>query len=105
MFTSPRPVVFMVCGHSIHAKCYDQHMQSSYKCPICNRSLLNMQSQFRQLELSILSQPMPLELRNTRAVILCNDCSGKSTVPYHWLGLKCAICNSYNTAQIRLENS
>ncbi|KAG7143182.1 putative RING finger protein C2F3.16 like [Verticillium longisporum] len=31
---------------------------------------------------------------------ICGD-----TVPYHWLGLKCAICNSYNTAQIRLENS
>ncbi|GKT86564.1 CHY zinc finger [Colletotrichum tofieldiae] len=59
MFTSPKPVVFMGCGHSIHQKCYDEHMLRSYKCPICNKSLLNMQSQFRQLELAILAQPMP----------------------------------------------
>ncbi|KAF6826218.1 chy and ring finger domain-containing protein [Colletotrichum musicola] len=103
MFTSPKPVVFMGCGHSIHQKCYDEHMKRSYKCPICNRSLLNMQSQFRQLELAILSQPMPPEFRDTRATVLCNDCSGRSSVPYHWLGLKCAICTSYNTVELQIS--
>ncbi|UQC74052.1 CHY zinc finger [Colletotrichum lupini] len=87
----------------IHQKCYDEHMLRSYKCPICNKSLLNMQSQFRQLELAILAQPMPPEFRDTRATILCNDCSGKSSVPYHWLGLKCAICTSYNTVEIQIS--
>lgn len=62
-----------------------------------------MESYFRRLDLDIQSQPMPLEFRSTSATILCNDCSGKSTVPYHWLGLKCAICRSYNTAEIRLN--
>ncbi|KAL0940635.1 chy and ring finger domain-containing protein [Colletotrichum truncatum] len=103
MFTSPKPVVFMLCGHSIHQKCYDEHMLRSYKCPICNKSLLNMQSQFRQLELAILSQPMPPEFRDTRATVLCNDCSGRSSVPYHWLGLKCAICTSYNTVELQIS--
>ncbi|KAL2755162.1 hypothetical protein ACRALDRAFT_1057824 [Sodiomyces alcalophilus JCM 7366] len=103
MFTSPNPVVFMVCGHSIHSKCYNEHMKRSYKCPICNKSLLNMESYFRRLDLDIQSQPMPAEFRSTSATILCNDCSGKSTVPYHWLGLKCAICRSYNTAEIRIN--
>ncbi|GJC82227.1 putative RING finger protein C2F3.16 [Colletotrichum liriopes] len=103
MFTSPKPVVFMGCGHSIHQKCYDEHMLRSYKCPICNKSLLNMQSQFRQLELAILAQPMPPEFRDTRATVLCNDCSGKSSVPYHWLGLKCAICTSYNTVELQIS--
>lgn len=102
MFTSPKPVVFMNCGHSIHGRCYEEHMRRSYKCPICNKSLLNMETQFRQLELEILSQPMPPEFRDTKAVVLCNDCSGKSTVPYHWLGLKCAICSSYNTVELRI---
>ncbi|TQN73182.1 putative RING finger protein [Colletotrichum shisoi] len=104
MFTSPKPVVFMGCGHSIHQKCYDEHMLRSYKCPICNKSLLNMQSQFRQLELAILAQPMPPEFRDTRATVLCNDCSGKSSVPYHWLGLKCAICTSYNTVELQISS-
>ncbi|KAH6678900.1 CHY zinc finger protein [Plectosphaerella plurivora] len=103
MFTSPKPVVFMQCGHSIHGRCYEEHMRRSYKCPICNKSLLNMETQFRQLELEILAQPMPQEFRDTKAVVLCNDCSGKSTVPYHWLGLKCAICSSYNTVELRMS--
>jgi hypothetical protein len=93
----------MACGHSIHKKCYDQHMMVSYKCPICNKSLANMESQFRNLDLAIQSQPMPPEFRDTTAVILCNDCSGKSTVRYHWVGLKCSICRSYNTVQLNIN--
>ncbi|KAH6950601.1 hypothetical protein HG530_011245 [Fusarium avenaceum] len=102
LFTSPRPVVFMPCGHSIHKKCYEQHMKVSYKCPICNKSLTNMETQFRNLDVAIQTQPMPPEFRDTTAVILCNDCSGKSTVRYHWLGLKCSICRSYNTVELNI---
>lgn len=92
----------MACGHSIHKKCYEQHMKVSYKCPICNKSLTNMESQFRNLDVAIQTQPMPPEFRDTTAVILCNDCSGKSTVRYHWLGLKCSICRSYNTVELNI---
>ncbi|KAF7544879.1 hypothetical protein G7046_g9684 [Stylonectria norvegica] len=102
LFTSTKPVVFMGCGHSIHKKCYDQHMKTSYRCPICNKSLANMESQFRNLDVAIQTQPMPPEFRDTTAVILCNDCSGKSTVHYHWLGLKCSICRSYNTVELQI---
>ncbi|KAG6167357.1 hypothetical protein E4U51_002949 [Claviceps purpurea] len=105
MFTSPKPVVFMPCGHSIHKRCYDQHMRVSYKCPICNRSLANMESQFRNLDVAILSQPMPPEFRDTRATVLCNDCSGKCVVRYHWLGLKCSICQSYNTVELQIHGN
>lgn len=103
MFTSPKPVVFMACGHSIHKRCYDQHLKVSYKCPICNKSLANMESQFRNLDAAIQSQPMPPGFQDTRATILCNDCSGRSTVPYHWLGLKCSICLSYNTVELQIH--
>ncbi|PHH90713.1 hypothetical protein CDD83_2867 [Cordyceps sp. RAO-2017] len=103
MFTSPKRVVFMSCGHSIHKKCYDQHMKVSYKCPICNKSLANMETQFRNLDVAIQSQPMPPEFRDTKATVLCNDCSGRSTVSYHWLGLKCSICRSYNTVELHIH--
>lgn len=92
----------MPCGHSIHKRCYDQHMKVSYKCPLCNKSLANMETQFRNLDIAIQSQPMPPEFRDTKAVVLCNDCSGRSTVPYHWLGLKCSICRSYNTVELQI---
>ena len=102
MFTSPSPVVFMLCGHGIHKACYDEHMKSSYKCPICNKSTVNMETQFRNLDRAIDSQPMPPQFQDTKAMISCNDCYAKSAVKYHWLGLKCAICDSYNTAQLSI---
>lgn len=102
MFTSPKPLVFMPCGHSIHRKCYQEHEKTSYKCPICNKSFRNMESQFRNLDAAIQSQPMPPEFQDTKATVLCNDCCAKSTTKYHWLGLKCVICNSYNTVELQI---
>jgi len=102
MFTSPSPVVFMLCGHGIHKACYELHMKSSYKCPICSKSTVNMESQFRNLDRAIDGQPMPPQFRDTKAMVSCNDCYAKSAVAYHWLGLKCAICDSYNTAQLSI---
>ena len=91
MFTSPQTVVFMKCGHSIHHRCYREHMKSSYKCPICSRSIVNMEWQFKHLERAIETQPMPPEFQDTKAWIYCNDCSAKTSVKYHWLGLKCLV--------------
>lgn len=64
-----------------------------------------METQFRNLDLAILSQPMPPEFRDTRATVLCNDCSGKCVVLYHWLGLKCSICQSYNTVELQIHGN
>lgn len=61
-----------------------------------------MEYQFRNYDIAILTQPMPAEYRDARAIISCNDCSAKSQTAYHWLGLKCTICNSYNTIQHKL---
>ncbi|MCJ1229604.1 hypothetical protein MMC12_006273 [Toensbergia leucococca] len=102
MFTSPQTVVFMRCGHSIHHRCYYEHMKTSYRCPICSRSIVNMEMQFRHLERAIETQPMPAQFQDTRAWVYCNDCSAKTAVKYHWLGLKCAVCDSYNTAQLQI---
>jgi hypothetical protein len=123
MFTSPDTVVFMRCGHSIHNKCFFEYSKTSYRCPICSRSITNMETQFRNLDRTIRAQPMPPEFQDTRALVYCNDCSAKSSVPYHWLGLKCDVfvtlpqirsnglmltlmysCDSYNTAQLQLIN-
>ena len=91
MFTSLRTVVFMLCGHSIHRRCYEEHIKSSYRCPICSRSIANMEWQFTRLRRAIESQPMPEEFRNTKALVYCNDCVAKTSVEYHWLGLQCGM--------------
>lgn len=102
MFTSPQTVVFMRCGHTIHRHCYHAHMQTSYKCPICQQTVMNMETQFRNLDRAIEAQPMPEQFRDTRAMVTCIDCRAKSAVRYHWLGLRCAVCDSYNTRQLAI---
>ncbi|KIW13373.1 hypothetical protein PV08_08561 [Exophiala spinifera] len=102
MFTSNKSVVFMRCGHSIHESCFAEWCNASYKCPICSKSIANMESQFRRLDRHIEEQPMPEEYRDNRAYIFCNDCNSRSVTRYHWLGLKCSLCESYNTTQLEL---
>lgn len=100
MFASQKTVIFMECGHSIHRACFNQYMASSYKCPICSKSIVNMEALFTNLANHIHEQPMPEEFRNVRSVISCNDCSAKSSTPFHFLGLRCQICKSFNTAEL-----
>ncbi|EXJ77617.1 hypothetical protein A1O3_09845 [Capronia epimyces CBS 606.96] len=102
LFTSNKPVAFMRCGHSIHESCFAAWCNASYKCPLCSKSIANMESQFRRLDRHIEEQPMPEEYRDNRAYIFCNDCNSRSVTKYHWLGLRCAICESYNTTQLEL---
>ena len=92
----------MRCGHAMHRGCYEEHIKSAYKCPICSKSVVNMETQFRNLDIAIQMQPMPEKFRDTRAVVLCNDCSARTTTEYHWLGLKCAVCRSYNTSELQI---
>ncbi|KAL4930038.1 RING finger and CHY zinc finger domain-containing protein [Aspergillus undulatus] len=100
MFTSPETVVFMRCGHSIHQRCLSEYSKSSYRCPICSKTIRNMEATFRNLDRAIESQPMPVDFKDTKAIITCNDCGTKSVVKYHWLGLRCDMCESYNTTQL-----
>ncbi|KAJ4306883.1 hypothetical protein N0V88_000255 [Collariella sp. IMI 366227] len=101
LFNSPKSVIFMQCGHSIHRDCFDAHMKTSYKCPLCNKSCLNMEIQFRNIDVAILTQPMPPEYADARAIISCNDCSAKSQTAYHWLGLKCAAAAAQAVSRTR----
>lgn len=102
LFSSTQTVVFMKCGHTIHQTCYRELMKTSYKCPLCSQSVVNMEMQFRNLDRAIESQPMPDGFNDTQALVSCNDCYAKSVVKYHWLGLKCGVCDSYNTAQLQI---
>lgn len=61
-----------------------------------------METQFQNLTRAIETQPMPPQFQDTKAMVSCNDCYAKSAVKYHWLGLKCAICDSYNTVQLSI---
>lgn len=158
LFSSQLPVVSLLCGHYMHATCYKDLMTVTYRCPVCNKSAVNMELQWRKLDDEIRVQPMPEEdfepltpnisrpgsanpehrssspiprpasanpdhlsaspafpastlsapaspsLPPRRHVprkvwVACNDCGGRGWSPFHWLGLKCAVCDGYNTTQ------
>ena len=73
-------------------------MKTSYKCPTCARTVINMDAQFRLLDNEILMQHMPPPYDQWKSDVICNDCSWKSRVRYHFLGHKCNSCGSYNTS-------
>lgn len=102
LFTSVAKVVFMTCGHLIHQACYDEMVKHSYKCPMCKKTVVNAETQFRILDQEIRQLPLPPPYDTWRCVVKCNDCGGKSSCPYHVLGLKCKYCQSYNTTQLKV---
>jgi len=102
MFTSSASVVAMPCGHYMHKTCYSSYMRVAYKCPICKKSAVNMEASWRKLDQAVDAQPMPPQFADTRAVVHCNDCLARSSVAYHWLGCKCAMCDSYNTNEVQI---
>lgn len=102
LFTSVSKVVFMKCGHLIHQVCYDEMIKHSYKCPICKKTVINSETQFRILDQEIRQLPLPQPYNTWRCIVNCNDCKGKSNCAYHVLGLKCKYCQSYNTNQVKL---
>nr|XP_048702783.1 RING finger and CHY zinc finger domain-containing protein 1 isoform X2 [Caretta caretta] len=87
------------CGHLLHRTCYEDMLKEGYRCPLCMHSALDMSRYWRQLDDEVAQTPMPTEYRNMMVEILCNDCSARSTVQFHILGMKCTSCESYNTAQ------
>lgn len=100
MFSSPQQVIFMECGHPIHRNCFEKYMTTSYKCPLCSKSIVKMDALFLNLANIIKEQPMPVEYQKVRSILFCNDCSAKSSTQFHFLGLRCQICQSFNTVEL-----
>ncbi|KAF9170661.1 hypothetical protein BGX21_008506 [Mortierella sp. AD011] len=97
MFTSTTTVIFMPCGHSIHSKCHENYIRTSYQCPTCWKSLGDMSPYYSKIDSLLAEQTMPPEYANIFSIVLCNDCEVKSEAPYHFLYHKCDKCKGYNT--------
>jgi len=94
---STKGVSFMKCGHTIHSECFNNLLKTTYKCPTCSISVVDVTNMNKILDYEIAHTPMPDELKHITVDILCNDCHVESTTPFHVIGNKCKNCNSYNT--------
>ena len=69
---------------------------SNLRCPLCNKTSVDSQFIFQQLDTEIENTPMPDDLKYD-VKIFCNDCGKCSETKFHIIGHKCQECGSYNT--------
>ncbi|XP_016511441.2 zinc finger protein BRUTUS-like At1g74770 isoform X1 [Nicotiana tabacum] len=97
IFTSTNPVKALPCGHLMHSTCFQDYTCTHYTCPICSKSLGDMQVYFQMLDALLSEEKIPEEYAGQTQAILCNDCEKRGTASFHWLYHKCSYCGSYNT--------
>lgn len=97
MFNSRERVIFLSCSHPLHQRCHEEYIRTNYRCPTCYKTIINVNSLFRILDMEIERQPMPYPYNTWISTIRCNDCNSRCDTKYHFLGHKCNSCHSYNT--------
>ena len=64
-------------------------MSNTIACPICKKSMVDPKLFEKEMDLQHANMPMPEDYKNTKMMILCNDCLAKSKIPFHILPGKC----------------
>jgi hypothetical protein len=80
---------------------FDDYTRKNFTCPLCNKSLTNMEGYYEQIDRILEYDKMPPEYDNHFSDILCYDCHVKSRTKYHFVYHKCEVaiggCGGYNT--------
>lgn len=105
LFSSRSASHEMPCGHAIHWECFRQLAAHDSRCPVCKKTAETkerMMPTWDAMASGIAMQPIPPEL--CRVVnIVCNDCERSDDGrAWHFLGIQCHHCQSFNTVVDRL---
>ena len=96
LFDSREQIHVPKCGHAIHVNCFQNYIKTNYKCPMCKKSLYDINSIIEaEVNRTIMHPDLIKDVD-----ILCNDCEEKSICKFHIIAMKCSNCGSYNTSQI-----
>lgn len=95
--SDPRQVLYMRCGHAIHEECFQKYTETSYRCPICAKTLTDMTSWYEAIDRLVMAEELPEELRNRKVPVYCPDCEKWSEARFHFTFLQCSHCQGYNT--------
>ena len=100
LFTTRNSIFKLNCGHWIHTKCFqDMLTHGNITCPFCSKLMVDLTEHYNIIDEYVTTTPMPNEYVKTVS-ILCNECVKVNEVNYHFYGLKCPDCGTYNTKQI-----
>ena len=97
LFESNTPIKELPCGHFMHSLCFGAYVKYSYTCPICFKSLGDMEVYWKMIDAMLCAETMPLDYRKKTQTVRCNDCAAISEAPFHFVYHKCSSCNGYNT--------
>jgi RING finger/CHY zinc finger protein 1 len=86
------------CAHVVHSPCLSTSLRrSEYRCPLCRKSMVDMQSSWNRIRQEIIAQPMPDGPVSMKCV--CFDCGHKGESMFHYFGMECSACGSFNTSR------
>ena len=89
------------CNHLVHTDCLKNYLEAgNYQCPLCKKSIMNMDHLWSKIEEYVNNTEMPDEFKDKENKILCNDCQEKTITKFHFMYHKCVKCNSWNTSVI-----
>lgn len=100
LFESNTPIKELPCGHFMHSLCFGAYVRYSYTCPICFKSLGDMEVYWKMLDAMLAAEKMPADFPIKTQKIRCNDCSAVSEAPFHFVYHKCRHCHGYNTRTV-----
>jgi len=100
LFESNTPIKELPCGHFMHSLCFGAYVRYSYTCPICFKSLGDMEVYWKMLDAMLAAEKMPEGFPIKTQKIRCNDCSAISEAPFHFVYHKCNKCHGYNTRTV-----
>jgi RING finger/CHY zinc finger protein 1 len=98
LFSSRNSFMQLKCGHWIHNNCCnDMIRHNNLTCPLCLKMFVDSTTMNTFLDNRIKETPMIDEYQDKIVNILCNECLESNDVLFHFYGLKCPDCGSYNT--------
>jgi RING finger/CHY zinc finger protein 1 len=105
LFSSRSASHEMPCGHAIHWHCFQQLAAHDSRCPVCKKTAETherMLPTWQAIAMGIELQPVPPDMAKV-VTIICSDCEmGDVDRDWHFLGVQCLRCQSFNTVIERI---
>lgn len=103
MFDSNKTCDILKCGHTIHSSCLQEYLQSDYRCPICRKTIVDMNIFWKYLKKKVkkdyyfIKKNGYLPIYKIKSYIYCHDCEKKDRTRFHWEYFECNKCKGWNT--------
>jgi hypothetical protein len=100
-------IILNKCKHLIHKNCLQELKKSCVDkipgCMLCKKSVVNYKLYETKYDNFIRDNQLPEYYDKWTTDILCNDCTKKCNVKYHFKYHKCTLCKSYNTSVLNIN--